>query len=63
MREIVRELVDALHSLKAISDNRRSELHAELDQGDAGPTAEAPSGGDGSADSGDTGHADEPAGA
>jgi hypothetical protein len=32
MLEIVRELVDAVHSLKGISGNRRAELHAELDK-------------------------------
>lgn len=32
MLEIVRELVDAVHSLRAITDNRRAELHARLDE-------------------------------
>lgn len=32
MLEIVRELVDAVHSLKGIAANRRAELHAELDK-------------------------------
>lgn len=39
--EVVRELVDALHGLKAITGNRRSELHAVLDQA-AEDTAPAP---------------------
>lgn len=38
MLEIVRELVDAVHSLKGMSDNRRAELHAQLD--DAGKATE-----------------------
>lgn len=32
MLEVVRELVDALHGLKAITPNRRAELHAKLDE-------------------------------
>jgi hypothetical protein len=46
MLEVLRELVDALHGLKAITGNRRAELHAVLDQAaeDTAPAeaAEAP---------------------
>jgi hypothetical protein len=35
MIEVIRELVDAVHALKAITGTRRAELHAALDQAPA----------------------------
>lgn len=32
MLEVLRELVDAVESLRGITGNRRAELHAKLDQ-------------------------------
>jgi hypothetical protein len=44
MLEVLHELVDAVHSLKAITANRRGELHAILDKAEAGARAETDAG-------------------
>ena len=39
MLEVLHELVDAVASLRGISDNQQAELHARLDQETAAPAA------------------------
>src|SRR6185437_4427871 len=42
MRDVVRELIDAVAGLRGISGNRQAELHAQLDEQTAAPEALRP---------------------